>query len=60
MSALVSAYTSFSSVTLLMSTQGWEFEVLPPTAADFETGERTFRCLAGKGDDALTEPTLYR
>jgi serine/threonine protein kinase len=56
----VCAPTSFSSVTLLMSTQGWEFEVLPPAAADFETGDRTFRCLAGKGDDALTEPTLYR
>jgi serine/threonine protein kinase len=56
----VCAATSFSSVTLLMSTQGWEFEVLPPVAADFETGDRTFRCLAGKGDNALTQPTLYR
>jgi serine/threonine protein kinase len=56
----VCAAATFTTVTLLMSTQGWEFEVLPPAAGDFETGDRTFRCLAGKGDDALTEPTLFR
>lgn len=32
----------------------WKREVLPPLAS----GERTYRCLAGKGVDALTAPTL--
>jgi eukaryotic-like serine/threonine-protein kinase len=48
--------TAFTSVTLLMSAQGWEFEVLPPEP----DGDRTFRCLAGKGENALAEPTLFK
>jgi tRNA A-37 threonylcarbamoyl transferase component Bud32 len=32
---------------------GWRFEVLPPVDAD-----RTYRCLAGQGLDALERPTL--
>ncbi|MDH6461516.1 tRNA A-37 threonylcarbamoyl transferase component Bud32 [Micromonospora sp. A200] len=34
---------------------GWNLEVLPPSGTD--TG-RTYRCLAGKGVDALASPTL--
>jgi serine/threonine protein kinase len=52
--------TSFTSVTLLIDTEGWEFEVLPPAAAAFAAGDRTFRCLAGRGADALVEPTLFK
>jgi hypothetical protein len=45
---------TFQLTTLILSTAGWEFEVLRPD------GDRTFRCLAGKGRDALTGPTLAR
>jgi len=37
---------------------GWETEVLPPTQAQFDAGERTFRCLAGKGADGLSAPVF--
>jgi tRNA A-37 threonylcarbamoyl transferase component Bud32 len=47
--------STFMRTTLLLSTQGWQFEVLRP-----EEGDRTFRCLAGKGRDALRGPTLAR
>ena len=46
--------STFMRTTLLLSTQGWEFEVLRPE------GDRTFRCLAGKGRNALQGPTLAR
>ena len=46
--------STFMRTTLLLSTQGWEFEVLRPE------GDRTFRCLAGKGRNALQGPTLTR
>ncbi|MFC0533106.1 serine/threonine-protein kinase [Phytohabitans kaempferiae] len=45
---------TFMTTTLLLSTQGWQFEVLRPE------DDRTFRCLAGKGRDALSGPTLAR
>jgi hypothetical protein len=32
---------------------GWNLEVLPPAGTD-----RTYRCLAGRGVDALAVPTL--
>ncbi|MFY1634705.1 protein kinase domain-containing protein [Solwaraspora sp. WMMB335] len=48
----------FRIVTLWMDTRGWEFEVLPPDPAMLATGDRTFRCLAGRGPGALTGPTL--
>ncbi|GAB3219551.1 hypothetical protein GCM10027452_41000 [Micromonospora halotolerans] len=32
---------------------GWNLEVLPPAGAN-----RTYRCLAGRGVDALAVPTL--
>ncbi|BCB85691.1 serine/threonine-protein kinase [Phytohabitans suffuscus] len=46
--------STFMRTTLLLSTQGWQFEVLRPD------DDRTFRCLAGKGRDALQGPTLTR
>jgi serine/threonine protein kinase len=49
--ALCSRFT-FSQTTLIFSPEGWQFEVLP--------GEGEFRCLAGKGTDALTGHTLSR
>jgi tRNA A-37 threonylcarbamoyl transferase component Bud32 len=36
-------------------TNGWRLEVLPPDGAD---PDRTYRCLAGRGVDALVAPTL--
>ncbi|HEU5111429.1 MAG TPA: septum formation family protein, partial [Micromonosporaceae bacterium] len=50
---------NFRAVSLRMD-PGWRFEVLPPTAAALSSGDRTFRCLAGKGPDRLTGPTLAR
>ncbi|MEV4536853.1 serine/threonine-protein kinase [Asanoa sp. NPDC049518] len=52
--------STFASVTLLMSTQGWKLDVLPPDAAALASGDRTYRCLAGRGPDALETPTLSR
>jgi serine/threonine protein kinase len=46
--------STFTRTTLLVSTDGWQFEVLRPE------GDRTFRCLAGMGPDALQGPTLAR
>ncbi|MFC4146763.1 serine/threonine-protein kinase [Micromonospora mangrovi] len=34
---------------------GWNLEVLPPSGTD---ADRTYRCLAGRGVDALAAPTL--
>jgi hypothetical protein len=56
----VCAETSFTAVTLLMSAEGWQFDVLPPDADALAAGDRTYRCLAGKGTDQLTGPTLAR
>jgi hypothetical protein len=39
---------------------GWRFEVLPPGQDAYDSGERTYRCLAGKGLDRLNGPTLAR
>ncbi|GIG85183.1 serine/threonine-protein kinase [Plantactinospora endophytica] len=47
--------TVFRHTTTLIDTAGWRFEVLPPAV---EEAGRTFRCLAGKGVDRLTGPTL--
>lgn len=52
--------TSFRAVTLLMDAGGWRFEVLPPDAEAVADGDRTYRCVAGKGTDQLTGPTLAR
>jgi hypothetical protein len=50
---------TFRTTTQLRSTGGWQFQILPPDGDDaLAPGERTFRCLAGKGTNSLTEPTL--
>jgi len=41
--------------TTSQKASGWALSVLPPTGSD-----RTFRCLAGRGADALTGPVLAR
>ncbi|MFF5174124.1 serine/threonine-protein kinase [Micromonospora sp. NPDC000089] len=41
--------------TGLAQPTGWHLEVLPPVDGD---PDRTYRCLAGRGVDALTTPTL--
>jgi serine/threonine protein kinase len=46
---------TFRLATVRTDTTGWTFDVLPP---DVRAGERTFRCLAGKGPDRLRGPTL--
>lgn len=51
---------SFRATTLLMTTTGWQFEVLPPTAQAVAAGDRSFRCLAGRGAHGLSRPTLSR
>ena len=56
----VCAVTTFQSTTLRMAVDGWHFEVLPPPEESLRAGERTFRCLAGKGLNQLTGPTLGR
>jgi eukaryotic-like serine/threonine-protein kinase len=52
-----SAY-SFRLVTLGRSVSGWQFRVLPPEPRALANGDRTYRCLAGRGPGGLTGPTL--
>ncbi|MGK5743270.1 protein kinase domain-containing protein [Micromonospora sp. URMC 103] len=47
--------TTFRLTTRMGSVAGWHLEVLPPVEGDVD---RTFRCLAGRGVDALVGPTL--
>ncbi|WP_018217531.1 serine/threonine-protein kinase [Salinispora vitiensis] len=47
--------TTFKLAAGLTHTEGWKLEVLPPGEA-----ERTYRCVAGRGLDALVAPTLVR
>lgn len=44
---------TFRAVTLRTDTAGWRFEVLPPDPQALEIGDRTYRCLAGRGPDQL-------
>ncbi|HEX6500575.1 MAG TPA: serine/threonine-protein kinase [Micromonosporaceae bacterium] len=37
---------------------GWQVDVLPPTPEAFAAGDRTVRCLAGRGSDELTAPAF--
>jgi serine/threonine protein kinase len=37
---------------------GWQLTVLPPTPEEYDAGQHDYRCLAGKGEDELTGPTL--
>ena len=52
--------STFTAATLLMNADGWTFDVLPPDADSLAAGDRTYRCLAGRGPDALDGPTLSR
>ncbi|MDM4721310.1 serine/threonine-protein kinase [Micromonospora sp. WMMA1363] len=45
--------TTFRLTSGVTSVDGWNLEVLPPEVAD-----RTYRCLAGRGLDALASPTF--
>jgi serine/threonine protein kinase len=40
------------------SSAGWSSEILPPSKSDFNAGKREFRCVAGKGLDALDKPVF--
>jgi len=50
--------SSFRTVSLLIDTTGWRFDVLLPDAETVASGDRAFRCLAGKGPGELVGPTL--
>ncbi|WP_433388387.1 protein kinase domain-containing protein [Micromonospora sp. KLBMP9576] len=47
--------TTFRITSGISYPDGWNLEVLPPAGADTD---RTYRCLAGRGLDALASPTL--
>ncbi|MFC5925268.1 serine/threonine-protein kinase [Micromonospora vulcania] len=47
--------TTFRLTTGITKSTGWHLEVLPPVDGSVD---RTYRCLAGRGVDALTVPTL--
>ncbi|MEW2379348.1 serine/threonine-protein kinase [Micromonospora sp. NPDC047812] len=47
--------TTFRLTSGISYAEGWNLEVLPPAGAD---ADRTYRCLAGRGLDALASPTL--
>ncbi|WP_121162392.1 serine/threonine-protein kinase [Micromonospora pisi] len=51
---------TFRLTTQLLSAGDWQLQVLPPNGDELAPGERVFRCLAGKGTNALTGPTLGR
>jgi serine/threonine protein kinase len=55
---LVCGAGTFKQATGLAAGVEWKFEVLPPTPEAVAGGERTYRCLAGKGAGALAGPTL--
>jgi len=50
---------SFRVISLRLE-KGWRFDVLPPSREAFDSGDRTYRCLAGRGDDKMDGPTLTR
>ncbi|MET8909377.1 serine/threonine-protein kinase [Micromonospora sp. NPDC004551] len=51
----VCSVSTFQLVSGIRQVTGWNLEVLPPAATDLD---RTYRCLAGRGVDALAVPTL--
>ncbi|SIN25378.1 serine/threonine-protein kinase [Micromonospora cremea] len=51
----VCSATTFRLTTGITEPVGWHLEVLPPVDGSVD---RTYRCLAGRGVDALTAPTL--
>ncbi|MFC7550526.1 protein kinase [Plantactinospora sp. GCM10030261] len=58
--ARICAATTFTAVSGQPVVDGWRFEVLPPDRSAVATGDRAYRCLAGKGVDSLVGPTLAR
>ncbi|MFE9954969.1 serine/threonine-protein kinase [Micromonospora sp. NPDC005299] len=51
----VCSVSTFRLVSGVRQVTGWNLEVLPPAGTDLD---RTYRCLAGRGVDALAVPTL--
>ncbi|MFI5926257.1 serine/threonine-protein kinase [Micromonospora sp. NPDC051543] len=51
----VCSTTTFRLTTEITEPAGWHLEVLPPVDGNID---RVYRCLAGRGVDALTAPTL--
>ena len=51
----VCSATTFRLTTGIAEPTGWHLEVLPPVDGSID---RTYRCLAGRGVDALAAPTL--
>jgi hypothetical protein len=47
-------------ISVSMSASTWRIEVLLPSLAEQKAGPTTFRCLAGKGDGALTGEQLHK
>ncbi|GGS03432.1 hypothetical protein GCM10010169_55180 [Micromonospora fulviviridis] len=47
--------STFRLVSGIRQATGWNLEVLPPAGTELD---RTYRCLAGRGVDALAVPTL--
>lgn len=50
--------TNLLTTSLMLDLTGWQLEVLPPTRQALAAGDRSFRCLAGRGPDQLDRPTL--
>ena len=58
-SAVKRLCTQVNLLTVTLDDVGWQVEVLPPTPEEFTKGDRSFRCLGGKGPNRLTGPTLH-
>lgn len=50
--------STFAATTGIAEAGGWHLEVLPPQPPQVAAGDRSYRCLAGKGAGALAGPTL--
>ncbi|MEV0396093.1 serine/threonine-protein kinase [Polymorphospora rubra] len=50
--------TNLLTTSLMLNLGGWQLEVLPPTGEAVATGDRSYRCLAGRGSNQLERPTL--
>lgn len=49
---------TFRITTAAADPSGWALSVLPPAAEAVRAGDRTFRCLAGRGEGRLRAPAL--
>jgi hypothetical protein len=57
-STLVSVLCTSTNLSLSLGggdTSGWSVDVLPPNAPAFASGNRVFRCVAGRGRDSLNK-----